>query len=111
VPTIQSTLKETVVQIPILIERINGNGYRARGGEPLGLSAEADTREGALAALREQLRQRLNGDAEMVSLEVAEEPHPLVRFAGMFKNDPMFESWQKSIAKYRREVDADSTYR
>jgi hypothetical protein len=110
-PAIQCSVKECVVQIPILIERINGNGYRARGGEPLGLSADADTREGALAALREQLRQRLNGDTEMISLEVSEEPHPLARFAGMFKHDPLFESWQKSIAKYRREVDADSTYR
>ena len=35
----------------------------------------------------------------------------LARFAGMFKDDPLFDRWQKSIAKYRREADADPEYR
>ena len=99
------------MRIPILIERVNGNGYRARGGEPFNLIGEGATREQALAALRQQLQERLESGAEVVSLDVAPEPHPLARFAGMFKDDPLFESWQKSIAKYRREADADPNYR
>ena len=99
------------MQIPILIERVNGNGYRSRGGEPFNLSAEGATREEVLAALRQQLHERLSTGAEVVSLEVAAEPHPLARFAGMFKDDPLFGSWQKSIAKYRRDRDADPGYR
>jgi hypothetical protein len=55
--------------------------------------------------------ERVNSGAEVISLEVTSGPHPLARFAGMFKDDPLFESWQKSIAKYRREVDADPDYR
>jgi hypothetical protein len=99
------------MQIPILIERVNGNGYRSRGGEAFDLSAEGATREEVLASLRRQLRERLNRGAEVVSLNVTDEPHPLARFAGMFKDDPFFESWQKSIARYRRDVDADPDYR
>jgi len=99
------------MQIPILIERVNGNGYRSRGGEPFNLSAEGATREEVLAALRRQLQDRLRGGAEVISLDVAPEPHPLARFAGMFKDDPLFESWLRSIAKYRRDVDADPDYR
>jgi hypothetical protein len=58
------------MQIPILIEPIAGNGYRARGGEPLALAVEAPTREGALAKLKEQLQARLRNGAEIVPLEL-----------------------------------------
>ncbi len=98
------------MQTPILIERIAGNGYRSRGGEPFALGAEGKTREEVMAKLREQIQARLSEGSAIASLEVAIEPHPLAKFAGMFKDDPLFESWQKSIAKYRREVDADPDY-
>jgi len=98
------------MHIPILIEPIAGNGYRSRGGEQFALSAEGPTREDVLAKLREQLQARLRGGSEVVSLEVSAEPHPLAKFAGMFKDDPLFGSWQKSIAKYRRDADADPDY-
>jgi len=99
------------MKIPILIERVNGNGYRSRGGEPFDLSAQGATREEVLAKLRDQLESRLREGSEVVSLDVPTEPHPLARFAGMFKDDPLFDNWQKSIAKYRREADADPNYR
>jgi len=98
------------MQIPILIEPMNGNGYRSRGGEQFALSAEGATREEVLAKLREQFDARLRNDTEIVSLDVPAEPHPLAQFAGMFSDDPLFESWQKSIAKYRRETDANPNY-
>lgn len=99
------------MQIPILIEPVNGNGYRSRGGEQFALSAEGATREEVLAKLRAQLDERIRNGSEAVSLEVPTEPHPLAKFAGMFKDDPLFESWQRSIAKYRRDADADPNYR
>jgi hypothetical protein len=99
------------MQIPILIEPVAGNGYRSRGGEQFALSAEGATREEVLAKLRDQLQTRLRNGSEVVSLEVPVGPHPLAEFAGMFKDDPLFENWQKAIAKYRREVDADPDYR
>jgi hypothetical protein len=95
------------MQIPILIEPIAGNGYRARGGEPLAVVVEAPTREEALAKLREQLQARLRDGAEIVPLETAPQPHPLAKFVGMFKDDPLIKGWKKSMAEYRREVDKD----
>jgi hypothetical protein len=96
------------MQIPVLIERIAGNGYRARGGEPLGLEAHGETREEALAKLRDQLQTRVHtGDIATVELT---QPHPWMAFAGMFKDDPLFDDWQKAIADYRAEVDADPNY-
>ncbi len=98
------------MQIPILIEPVPGNGYRSRGGEQFAVSAEGASREEVLAKLREQLHARIRAGTEVVSLEMTSEPHPLAKFAGMFKDDPLFEKWQRSIAKYRREVDADPKY-
>ena len=98
------------MQIPILIERVAGNGYRSRGGEAFALSAEGETREEVMAKLRDQLQSRLRDGSSIASLDVSVGTHPLAKFAGMFKDDPLFENWQKSIAKYRREVDADPDY-
>src|SRR5207248_2597981 len=56
------------VQIPVLIEPVAGNGYRARGAELFSLSAEGATREEALAKLREQLEARMKAGGS-VTLE------------------------------------------
>ena len=47
------------MQIPILIEKVEGNGYRASGGEPLAITAEGGTQEEALANLRKKFQDRL----------------------------------------------------
>src|SRR6516225_2764509 len=93
------------MQIPVLIEPIAGNGYRARGGEPLPLVVEAPTREEALAKLREALQDRLRNGAELVPLETVPQPHPLAEFAGMFKDDPYFEQVLEIMAENRRKMD------
>ena len=93
------------MQIPVLIEPIAGNGYRARGGEPLPLVVEASTREEAFAKFQEALRNRLRNGTEIVALETTPQPHPLAKFVGMFENDPWIKDWKKSMAEYRRNVD------
>ena len=40
-------------------------------------------------------------------LDVPTEPHPLARFAGMFKDDPDFQEVLDIIAENRRKMDAD----
>ena len=94
------------MQIPILIEPVAGNGYRSRGGEQFSLSAEGRTEEEALAKLREQLQVRLRDGAALVNLEVSGR-HPLAEFAGMFKDDPVFQDVVDLIAENRRAMDAD----
>jgi predicted RNase H-like HicB family nuclease len=91
------------MQIPVLVEPINGTGYLARSGDPLALSAEGATRDEALQNLRDKITARLASDgAEILSIEVPDHEHPLAKFAGMFKDDPLFEEWQKEIAEFRR---------
>lgn len=95
------------MQIPVLVERVKGNGYRARGHEPFALSAKGATREEALAKLRAKIQTRLKNGTELVGLEVGPQPHPLAEFAGMFKDDPYFEDVLKIMAENRRKMDDD----
>ncbi len=97
------------MQIPVLVERVKSNGYRARSSEPFAVSVRGATREEALAKLRDKILGRLGGDAEVVGLEFPE-PHPWKKYAGMFRDDPLFDDWQKAIAEYRRKVNEDADY-
>jgi predicted RNase H-like HicB family nuclease len=95
------------MQIPIFIEPVNGNGYRVTTGLPLGLSAEGATREEALQRLRQALQVRLSAGAEIAPLEVSTAEHPLAPYAGMFKDNPLFDAWQQAIGEYRQQVDEE----
>lgn len=96
------------MQIPVLIEPVANNGYRACGFEPLTLSAQGPTREAALAKLKEQVQARLTGGAEIVQLEISASRHPLAEFAGIFSpDDPLVQEWIEIMAENRRTMDAD----
>lgn len=95
------------MQIPVLVERVKGNGYRARGKEPFAVSAKGATRAEALAKLRAKIQTRLKNGTELVALEVGQPAHPWMEFAGMFKDDPWIDDWVKSMAEYRQQVEDD----
>jgi len=95
------------MEIPMLIEPLANNGYRARGMEPFALTSKGGTREEALRKFQELLAARLASGAEIVSLAVPVQEHPLDRFAGMFRDDPYYDDWQRAIAEYRRQADQD----
>jgi hypothetical protein len=94
------------MEIPVLIEPVAGNGYRAKTGEPLALAAEGATADEAIRTLQGLIAQRLAHGARIVSVTVPEE-HPWLRFAGTLKDDPLFDEWQQAIAERRREMDND----
>src|ERR1700682_6031024 len=96
------------MQIPVLVERVKGNGYRARGKDPFAVSARGATREEALARLRAKIQTRLKNGTEIVGLDVGQEAHPLAEFAGMFKDDTDFEDVLKIIADNRRRMNEDA---
>jgi predicted RNase H-like HicB family nuclease len=95
------------MQIPVLIEPIARNGFRARSLEPFAASAKGATRQEALAKLRAKIESCLKNGAELVGLEVGTTPDPWLPFAGMFKDDPGIEDWKRSVEEYRRQVDED----
>ena len=96
------------MDIPVLIEPVAGNGYRASSGPPLGLNAEGPTRDEALANLRRLLDQRLAGGAQVTVLSVPEASNPWIEFAGMFNpDDPLVKEWIEIMAENRRKADED----
>jgi hypothetical protein len=98
------------MQIPVLIEPV-ADGFRARSGEPLVLSAEGKTREEALHRLRGQMAERIAAGAEIVPLEAPGKDNPWLRMAGIWKEgDPLVEEWKRIMEENRRAADADPDY-
>jgi predicted RNase H-like HicB family nuclease len=96
------------MQIPVLIERLPGNGYRASGGNPFGFTALGTTREEALSKLQEAMRNRLDDGAELIKVDVGPTEHPLAPFAGIWQEgDPLIEEWKKAVEEYRQEIDQE----
>ena len=95
--------------IQVLIERVGKGRYRATSGEPLPASVEARTRDAALAKLKREVGKRLRNGAELISVDVSTpaQPHPLAEFAGMFKDDPLFDEVVKHMAENRRRRNTD----
>jgi hypothetical protein len=94
------------MQIPILIEPIEGDRYRARAGEPFGLTAEGGTKLEAYQKLERLIFDRISAGAELLALEVPL-AHPLTLAMGAFKNDPFFDEMEQIIAENRRREDAE----
>jgi hypothetical protein len=96
------------MEIPVLIEPLSGRGYRAQAMAIADLVAEGATQDEALTRLRQSIQERLAAGAQIVSLTVGVEPHPLLRFAGTWKEgDPLLEEWRQAVEEYRRQVDQD----
>ncbi len=95
------------MRIAVLIESVPGNGFRARGGEPLALSAEGTTRDEAIARLKSLIADRLAVGAELFSLDVETMEHPLAPVPGWSQDDPLLDEWQEAIENYRRRVEND----
>jgi hypothetical protein len=98
------------MEIPVLIEPVPGNGFRARGGEPLALCAEGATREEAIQKLRALVQGRLANGAQLVPLEVPSSENPWVTMAGMFKDNPLFAEVVEIMAEQRRQAEEDPNY-
>src|SRR5262245_45398182 len=95
------------MQIPVLVEPVAKNGYRATCRALDDLSAEGATRDEALPKLRRKLAARMKNGAAILSLELGAEAHPFAEFVGIFRDDPYLDDWKRSMADYRRKIDRD----
>jgi hypothetical protein len=91
------------MDIPVLIEPLPNNGFRAVSGEPLHLETEAPTREEAILKLRQLIECRVAAGAQVVAVSIETTSHPLAAFAGMLKDDPFVEPWKQAMADYRQK--------
>ena len=95
------------MQIPILVEPVANNGFRAKAGEPLPLTAEGATADEAVRNLRTELDRHLKNGKQLLSINVAPE-NPWLAMAGMHDpQDPLVQKWKREMAAYRREIEDD----
>jgi hypothetical protein len=95
------------MKITVLIEPLNGKGFRATGSEPFSIRVEGSTREEAIKNFTTEAEARLKAGAELITLDIGPTEHPWLKFAGMFKDDPMFDEWKQAIEEYRDQVDKE----
>jgi hypothetical protein len=95
------------MQIPVLVERVSGGGYRAREGL-FALSAEGTTRREALDNLRGLVEARMAAGAELMGIEVGPPAPAWAKVAGSWAgDDPRLDEWERAVEDYRRKVDED----
>lgn len=96
------------MQIPILIESLDSDHFRASAPAPFSLNADGKTSEEAMVNLRARIESELASGKQVAVLEVPlPTDNPWVRFAGHLKDEPLFDEWQEAIAEYRRLRDPD----
>lgn len=91
------------MSISILVEPAAG-GFRAATGAPLNLSAEAESADAAVAAVRAKIGERLRGGAVLV-----EHPVPFASTVPVvpLHENPLFDDWLAAVEEYRRTQDAE----
>jgi hypothetical protein len=95
------------MQIPVLVEPVTGNGFRAKAGEPLPLTAEGATPDEAVRNLRAAMDRQLKSGKQLLSVDIAQE-NPWLAMAGMHDpGDPLVQKWKEEMAAYRQEVEDD----
>lgn len=91
------------MQIPILIERVLENGFRASGAIPFTFAVEGTTREEVVQKTKQLIESRLQAGSELVQVEVPEEEdNPWLKMAGMWdKNDLLVQEWKEIMRENR----------
>jgi len=98
------------MQIPVVIEPLGDNLFRAQGPEPFGFAAEGATSQEALRNLRTQIEQGTAAGKQVVMMEVPLGTiGPKAEIIGIFKDNPLFDEWQK-IIEQRRQAEEDSPW-
>jgi len=95
------------MQIPVLVEPVANNGFRAKAGEPLPVSAEGATPEEAVRNLRAAMDRHLRDGKQLRAVDIGTE-NPWLALAGMHDpNDPLVQEWKREMAAYRQEIEDD----
>lgn len=96
------------MEISVIVEKVHGNGFRARVSIPDALSIEGPSRDAVLTGMKALLQQKLT-EVEVVRLhvDVPGEDNPWLAVAGMWNNNPDALEAEEYSRQYRQQVDAD----
>lgn len=85
-------------EVSVIVEPVNGTGFRASCGAPVSASAEGASREEALERLRAQLEGRFRHGAEVVCLRIGDRTLPAT---AVWPDDDLTRTWLQGIADAR----------
>jgi hypothetical protein len=94
------------MKIPVIVEPVAGNGYVARNFG-LGLEGHGATREEAVKSAYILLAEKVESGATFEQVDTSPDSNPLMKYAGMFKDDPDFEDVIDIMAENRRKMEED----
>jgi len=95
------------MRVEILLEELDDHGFRASVSRPLPLSADAPSRDEAIAALRRLLASRL-ANSELLEVDVEVPPmNPLRELCEGWADHPDREEVLENMREYRQQVDLD----
>jgi hypothetical protein len=92
------------MKIPILIEVTPERRYRASVCEPLIADIEGDSPQAVMQKVQEYINERVAQGAVIAALDVPNGENPWLDGIGMFRDDPLFDEWQRAIAENRRDA-------
>jgi hypothetical protein len=99
------------MHVLILIEPIEGGRFRARAGEPFGVSSEGKTAEEAAQQLKTVLHDRLRAGSRLALLDLGNGFAPVpaaLQLEPLPDDDWFFQTMREAIAENRqRENEAD----
>jgi len=92
----------------VIIEQEKEGKYKATVWGLADCQATGNTKEAALTKINQLLTARLQ-NAELVVQEMAlpKSENPWIKFAGMYKDNPLFNEMLSEMEAYRREVDEE----
>lgn len=97
------------MEISVLVEPSQSNGFRATAPSHPDIVAEGTTEEAAIRTLRDQLCERLKL-TKMVKVNVPTiSDKPWMSAAGCLEQEPDQEAYREAILENRRQVDADAS--
>jgi hypothetical protein len=95
------------MHIPVLVEPVGNDGFRASAGEPLPGRAEGATPEEAVRNSGLALEHQLKNGKQFLSADINSE-NPWLALAGTHHpGDPLINEWKQEMAAYRQDIEDD----
>jgi hypothetical protein len=97
------------VQIPVVVESVGSEHFRAQSLPPFTAVAEGTTKEEAVSKVRDELHKQIEEGKDVVMVEVeTKAENPWLKIAGRMKDDPLFDEWRAEVEAYRRQCDVEA---
>jgi hypothetical protein len=96
------------MQIPILVEALGQDQYRAQAPAPFSVAAEGKSSAEAVQKLRAKIESEFSNGKQIVMLDLPiETENPWIQYAGHLKDETFLDDFQAGLAEYRRQRDPD----